>query len=109
MSASYAAEHAEDLEGLLLLAAYSTADLTESGLDVLSIYGDQDGVLNLSKYDEYRRSLPNETTTEQILVGGNHAGFGDYGMQDGDGEAAISRETQQELTVKAFAEILEEE
>ena len=109
MAASYAAEHADELEGLLLLAAYSTADLTGSGLDALSIYGSEDGVLNMEKYNEYRPNLPKETTTEIILEGGNHAGFGDYGPQDGDGEASLSKEEQQRQTAITFGEILQEE
>lgn len=117
MAASYAAEHAEYLDGLLLLASYSTADLKESGLDVLSIYGTEDGVLNMSKYDEYRQNLPEGKpgdedgkaggTAELIIEGGNHAGFGDYGVQEGDGEASISGETQRELTAEAFMDILQ--
>ncbi len=35
MAASYVAEHSDDFQGLILLAAYSTADLSD--LDVLSI------------------------------------------------------------------------
>ena len=119
MAASYAAEYAADFEGLLLLASYSTADLTESGLDVLSIYGSEDGVLNMSKYDEYRQNLPAGEpgnadgtaggTAEIIIEGGNHAGFGDYGPQEGDGEASLSREEQQKMTVEAVMEILQGE
>ncbi len=109
MAASYAAEHADELEGLLLLAAYSTADLTASGLDVLTIYGSEDGVLNMDKYNEYRPNLPEETTTEIVLEGGNHAYFGDYGVQDGDGTGSISRLSQQRQTAVAFGEILQEE
>ncbi len=116
MAASYAAKHAGDLEGLLLLASYSTADLNGTGLDVLSVYGSEDGVLNLSKYDEYRQNLPEGQsgdadgtaggTTEVVIEGGNHAGFGDYGPQEGDGEASISGEEQWVQTAEAFAEIL---
>ena len=106
MAASYAAKHAGDLDGLLLLAAYSTADLNGTGLDVLSVYGSEDGVLNMSKYDEYRQNLPEDTTTEMVIEGGNHAGFGDYGAQEGDGEATINGEKQREETAEAFMEIL---
>ena len=106
MAASYAAKHAGDLDGLLLLAAYSTADLNGTGLDVLSVYGSEDGVLNMSKYDEYRQNLPEDTTTEMVIEGGNHAGFGDYGAQEGDGEAAVNGEKQREETAEAFMEIL---
>ena len=106
MAASYAAKHAGDLDGLILLAAYSTADLNGTGLDVLSVYGSEDGVLNMSKYDEYRQNLPEDTTTEMVIEGGNHAGFGDYGAQEGDGEAAVNGEKQREETAEAFMEIL---
>ena len=106
MAASYAAKHAGELEGLLLLAAYSTADLNGTGLDVLSVYGSEDGVLNMSKYDEYRQNLPEDTTTEMVIEGGNHAGFGDYGAQEGDGEAAVNGEKQREETAEAFMDIL---
>ena len=106
MAASYAAKHAGDLDGLILLAAYSTEDLNGTGLDVLSVYGSEDGVLNMSKYDEYRQNLPDDTTTEMVIEGGNHAGFGDYGAQEGDGEAAVNGEKQREETAEAFMEIL---
>ena len=106
MAASYAAKHAGDLDGLILLAAYSTADLNGTGLDVLSVYGSEDGVLNMSKYDEYRQNLPEDTTTEMVIEGGNHAGFGDYGAQEGDGEEAVNGEKQREETAEAFMDIL---
>lgn len=103
MAASYGAQQKDGYEGLILLASYSTADLTDSGMNVLSIYGDRDGVLNREKYAQYRDNLP-EAAAEMVLEGANHAGFGAYGPQEGDGEAAISRQEQQALTVKAAAE-----
>lgn len=88
MAASFAGNHAETYEGLILLAAYSTEDLTETGLKVCSLYGDRDGVLNLEKYGQYRPNLP-EGTVELVLKGGNHAGFGSYGPQAGDGVSEL--------------------
>ena len=38
-----------------------------------------------------------------ILEGGNHAGFGLYGRQDGDGTAAITSQAQMEQTAKLIA------
>ena len=73
---------------------------------MLSVYGSEDGVLNMSKYDEYRQNLPEDTTTEMVIEGGNHAGFGDYGAQEGDGEAAVNGEKQREVTAETFMEIL---
>ena len=37
MAASYAAKHPDDFDGIVLLAAYSTADLTQSGLQIVQI------------------------------------------------------------------------
>ena len=98
MAASYAAEHTDDFDMLVLLAAYSTADLTASGLDVISLYGSEDGVLNREKYAGYRKNLPDDAR-EIIIEGGNHAGFGDYGPQRGDGSASISPQEQIRRTV----------
>ena len=93
MAASYAAKHSDTLNGLILLAAYSTADLTSTDLAVLSIYGSEDGVLNQEKYEEYRVNLP-DNTEEIVLQGGCHAYFGSYGAQDGDGVPTITNEEQ---------------
>lgn len=89
MAASYAAENCENLQGLILLAAYSTADLTDSNLRVISLYGSEDGVLNLEKYESYQENLP-ASTVETVISGGNHGNFGSYGHQEGDGTASLS-------------------
>lgn len=99
-AASYAQNHAEDLEGLILLGAYSGADLSDSGLEVISVYGELDGVMNRSKYEKSRSNLP-EDTLEWILPGGNHAGFGSYGPQKGDGESKVSG-AEQALDTASF-------
>ena len=99
MAASCVAENAEDYDGLILLAAYSTADLTERDLKVLLVRGDRDGVLNLEKYTHCIANLP-EDSFELVITGGNHAQFGSYGPQDGDGEAEISGTQQLEAAVR---------
>ena len=63
-------------------------DLSATDLEVLSIYGTQDKVLNMEKYEQYRMNLPLDME-EQIIDGGCHAYFGDYGVQDGDGMAMM--------------------
>ena len=105
MAASFGAKHPEELKGLVLLAAYSTVDLADSGLDVLSIYGSEDGVLNMEKYENCRGNLP-ETAVEVIIQGGNHALFGSYGAQDGDGEAGISAAGQIQFAAEAIADFM---
>ena len=101
MAASFAAENTAWVDGLILLAAYSTDPVA---LPVLSIYGSADGVMNREKYRQYRPNLPK--LTEQIIDGGNHAGFGFYGPLEGDGAAAISREEQIALTAELMAEFM---
>lgn len=102
MAANYAAARSEDYSGLILLAAYSTKDLTQTPLRVLSIYGSEDGVMNRVTYEKKRTNLPADTT-EVILEGGCHAQFGSYGLQDGDGTPTISGEEQVRQTADAIA------
>lgn len=101
MAASYLASHTEDFDGLILLGSYSTADLSGSGLTVLSVYGSEDGVMNREKYAEYKSNLP-EGFTEVIIEGGNHAYFGAYGEQEGDGTATVTPAEQLRQTAEAI-------
>ena len=101
MAANYAAAHAEDFDGLILLAAYSTKDLTGTPLRVLSVYGSEDGVMNRESYEKNRANLPADTT-EVVLDGGCHAQFGCYGPQAGDGIPTISGEEQLRQTAEAI-------
>ena len=102
MAANYAAAHSEDYSGLILLAAYSTKDLSQMSLRVLSVYGSEDGVMNRDAYKKNWANLSTDTT-EIILGGGCHAQFGNYGPQDGDGIPTISGEEQLRQTVEAIA------
>ena len=107
MAASFAGKQPGTYEGLILLAAYSTADLTETGLKVCSLYGDRDGVLNREKYQQYRSNLP-EDTLELVLEGGNHAGFGSYGPQEGDGTSTLEPGVQLQWTADRILEFIQE-
>ena len=107
MAANYAAKHPDKIEGLVLLAAYSSKPLPED-LSVLSVYGSEDGVLNRNKYEENKANLPADYQEIEI-AGGNHAQFGSYGKQRGDGTASISAEEQQKATVDAILSFWEAE
>ena len=106
MAASYLADHAEDYEGLILLGSYSTADLSDTDLAVLSVFGSEDAVLNREKYEENKSNLPGDFT-EYVIDGGCHAYFGMYGAQDGDGTPTIPNEEQIRLTVEQIVGIME--
>ena len=104
MAASYLADHTDEYDGLVLLGAYSTKDLSSTGLKVLSVYGSEDKVMNREKYEESRVNLPSELS-EVVIEGGCHAYFGSYGAQDGDGIPAISNQDQIRITAEAIIEL----
>ena len=98
MAALYAAGFGERLDGLILCAAYAAKPL-DSGLTVLTIYGSEDKVLNMDRFETGKRYLPADASVYEI-VGGNHSQFGNYGIQSGDGTAGITTDVQQEETVE---------
>ena len=98
MAAHWAAAHPGRLDGLVLLAAYPDRPLPED-LPVLVLYGSEDGVLNRSNLKKTASLLPHDAVVRQ-LPGGNHAYFGSYGEQRGDGIAAITPEAQWEWTAE---------
>lgn len=102
MAAGYLDGHARPWDGLVLLGAYSTADLSDDGVMVLSIMGDSDGVLNRRAVADNEGNL-GEDARELVIPGGNHAQFGSYGPQDGDGEASLSPGEQRALTADEIA------
>lgn len=91
------------VEGVILLGAYGTEkeDYQASDMRFLSIVGSQDQVMNLEKFSAYQALMPLGAEVLSI-EGGNHAGFGDYGSQKGDGEASISPDEQRRLVVEGI-------
>lgn len=107
MAAAYVAGHTDDYNGLILLAAYSTKDISQSGLQVLSVYGTRDGVLDMEKYADNLTKLPIDKK-ECIIEDGCHAQFGSYGKQEGDGAPGISGEEQRKITIEAIMELIQQ-
>ena len=99
MGAAYAAGHADELRG------DATKKLDDS-LKEIVIYGSEDGVLRLSKLREGRQFAP-KRYFEHVIEGGNHALFGNYGEQEGDGTGLISAQEQQAETVRVVMEAVE--
>lgn len=97
MASKFAAEHPDEVDGLILMGAYIYGDYPDE--DTLTIYGS----LNQSVEDHI-------DYTENIveIEGGNHAQFGNYGLQKGDPPAEISSEEQQKQTVEAIEAFLAE-
>jgi hypothetical protein len=107
MAASYAYNHTDQIDGLVLWASYpaSSNNLTDSGIKVVSISGSQDGLSTPDKIDASRSLLPTDTTWV-VIDGGNHGQFGWYGDQPGDNPATISREQQQAELIQSTLDFL---
>jgi len=106
MAAEYVAANPNKIRGLMLWASYSaeSTDLSQfPRLEVLSIYGTEDGGVVDIRTSKVR--LPANTVWVEI-DGGNHAQFGWYGIQPGDGTATISRLEQQDIILKNIREFL---
>jgi predicted esterase len=89
MACHYASWYPERLEGVLLFGTYCGSDISKSTLRVLSITGENDGVMPPDKISQARSQMPAGARMIQV-PGMNHAQFGNYGPQAGDGTAAIS-------------------
>ncbi|MBD3191088.1 MAG: alpha/beta hydrolase [Candidatus Heimdallarchaeota archaeon] len=107
MAAKFVYNSPNSFTNLVLLAAYpaKSNNLSMSNINVLSIYGELDGVLNQPIPDTLDLLPVNKTTVLEI-EGGNHAYFGSYGEQKGDNPATISRADQQNQTVATILDFL---
>ncbi|WP_243129602.1 alpha/beta hydrolase [Clostridium sp. HBUAS56017] len=103
MASKYASNQ-EKIKGIVLYASYPEGDELE-GVDkkVLSIWGNNDGVADLNKVKGAK--LPKDAEFVEI-EGGNHAQFGDYGVQSGDSKATIGNEEQMDIAAKKTIEML---
>lgn len=106
MASSFVEKQPEEFKGLIFLASYPAGDFSAISIDTLSIHGSNDEVLNEEAYFEAFGSLPKGKAA--VIEGGNHAQFGNYGHQKGDGTATISVEEQQEVTVDGIIKFIEE-
>ncbi len=91
MASKFAADHPDEVDGLILMGAY--------------IYGDYPDEKALTIYGSLNQSVEDHIDyTENIveIEGGNHAQFGNYGLQKGDPPGEISAEEQQAQTVTAI-------
>ncbi|SEW43805.1 alpha/beta fold hydrolase [[Clostridium] fimetarium] len=99
MASTYAANNADKLSGIILLGAYPSSDLSKTNLKFLTMYGSNDNVLNKNKLSETKSNAPSNSLYFEI-EGGNHAGYGNYGDQKGDGTATISADEQQNIVTE---------
>ncbi len=85
----------ERVTDMIFLASYPIKDV--SNKRVLAINAENDLVLDETSYEEALSLMGN--STQALVQGGNHAGFGWYGEQKGDGEASITTKEQQDVVI----------
>jgi len=83
MACRYAAANPAALDGLVLHGSYCDQNISNTDLRVLSVLGENDGVIDAEQERTNRELLPPDATIVE-LEGVNHAGFGAYGPQRGD-------------------------
>lgn len=104
MASVYTSNNEDKINGLILLAAYSTEKIKK--VNTLSIYGDKDNVLNKENYNKNKNNINN--ITEYIIEGANHSGYAYYGEQKGDNKANISKEEQINETSNIIIDFVKE-
>lgn len=102
VASSYLA-HTNKSEGLILLASYPTEKINKP---VLSVYGSEDGVMDMEKYSKSKPLMSN--LTEYIINGGNHAQFGYYGNQSKDHPSNITPKDQQKQSAEEILDFIDE-
>ena len=87
-----------DVVGLVLMGSYCATDVSALSIPVLQVLGSGDGLIDTEAVSASASFLPDSARTI-VLEGVNHASFGTYGAQPGDGIATLSRaEVREELT-----------
>ena len=107
MAASFAVQNQDLLEGVIFMAAYpaDSADLSGTSLKVLTLIASEDLKVTQEITAKAKKLLPTDAVQVEI-IGGNHAQFGWYGDQPGDGTATISREQQLEAVASAIVQFI---
>lgn len=80
----------ESIRGLVLLASFCANDLSQRDLSVVQLLGANDNLTDPIAVEDAKALLP-DGSLEQVLTGANHASFGAYGPQSGDGDATLSK------------------
>jgi hypothetical protein len=106
MAAQFSENHPDSISGLVFWASYPASNMTGFSKPVLSISASNDGLATPAKIDDSRGLLP-ANTQFIVIEGGNHAQFGSYGAQPGDGTASIPAETQWAQTTQATTALLQ--
>ncbi len=111
MAAEFVKRDPTAVDGIAFLASFpaEASDLSALPIGAVSTYGTENGLTAPEGFEASMARLPPDSELV-VIDGGNHAGFGHYGPQAGDGTATIDREEQQRqtaVTLLAFVRSLD--
>lgn len=118
MAAELVNKFPTDFKALIFIASYPASDIlkTWNGA-VLSVHASKDGLSTVAKIETHKADLPTakvmsgennfelplQSKTHYFeIMGGNHAQFGNYGVQAGDSTASISVSAQQDQLINVI-------
>jgi len=107
MAARYALENSENLDGLVLMGAFSAGsdDLSSLALPTQVQAAEHDGLATLDEIEDGMKRLP--VPSELVVIqGAVHSFFGRYGPQRNDGIPTLSRHEAEHQIVSALKEFL---
>ncbi len=87
---------------LVLFASYCANDISDLDIQVLHVTGDRDGLLDDTLRRDAEGLLPPGRHTTVTIVGANHADFGTYGPQPGDGDSTHNDQVMRTLITDAL-------
>ena len=93
-------------KGLILIDSIIGVPVTQEGFPVLTFHATEDLAVPGYQHSILMAELAAADTTEVVIEGGNHAQFGDYGIQFNDGVAKISKEEQLDITIREILKFL---
>lgn len=123
MATSFVDKHSNRIDALIYIASYPADDrLLDFEHSIMSISASNDGLSTPENINDRKNLLPPAYTMENLedypdnlsnktlffeIQGGNHAQFGDYGIQKNDGTAEISRTSQQDFMNQLLLGLIE--
>lgn len=107
MACRYALANPETIDNLVMMASYCDQSISDTNIQVLTLYGSKNNGITENSLEEFEQNLPADATS--ILIEGmNHAQFGNYGAQRGDNEATIDDDKATEIVVEEITRFLSE-
>ena len=106
-AAIFAENNPSKIDAIALWDSYppDSADLSNTAISAISIFGTMDQFPNTENFDDKMDLMP-EDTKFVAIEGASHAQFGDYGPQKGDVTASISLAEQHERVAEIMLDFI---